>query len=276
MKTLSSKYDYNVIPIDLSGAALDDREYELHADALFHMTGSTELKIRLNSRTADQLILKPGGWIGLPCGKFYVSAPKVEDVVSVVAFRPGGMLVQSQEFRLGGYVQVVPGRNLELAESQFYQSSRGNSFISCWGLLAVVAEYPCAILLNPEGSGKNMYIESCSFSPAAATGDVEFVFLTGSGIKNDPAPNATLGINKLRPSGPPSISQLFKDTGAVKYEYIVDPRIVDVCRISALSIEKFSYSQGFVLAPGSCVAVSAGQQNISANVTIEWTELEEN
>ena len=143
------EYSYRVLQFNLS-AGLSDFEVPIHAERVDYVspTDGPELQIRLQTKSNDQLPLRPNGSIEAPFTRLYISASAVAKTVFLMVGAPAGVKVTGRDVAISGTINASI-----VSDAPLYQLGQNNLYEAS-PLVSTVTNTATIQLKNPVGSGK--------------------------------------------------------------------------------------------------------------------------
>jgi len=236
---------------DFTLAANQSQHIDVVGTFLKYKAGTGTIRVRLNG----------GGYIDLLPGQGVnnVNFTSVDVQDRTGAQNVGTILAGIYDFRddrITGTVDVVDGGK-----------ARSNSGAACIGYVnqvAVAATYPHVQLLNPTGSGKNIYVEQISIycgetmNGGASIQRCDYVY----------ADLVVKGSRKRVSGGAVSVAELRRESNATQQGHGIAPYFAAIDK----SLRLFKFSEPLQLEPGIGLDVANGTVGEGIGVTFEYFE----
>ena len=155
------EYSYRVLQFNLS-AGLSDFEVPIHAERVDYVspTDGPELQIRLQTKSNDQLPLRPNGSIEATFTRIYISAAAAARNVFLMIGAPAAVKVTGRDVSISGTI-----RSLSFKE---YVAQLGQLFIGTSTNTPTAGQFAHCEIRNPIGSGKTVQVLGWKLHNASA------------------------------------------------------------------------------------------------------------
>ncbi|MGL5181198.1 hypothetical protein [Herbaspirillum huttiense] len=224
---------------------------------VYYSTGSAggaDQSIKVKTDAGDEYILKPGQGFRLDGRNFnnliFSNNANAANILGTMLIADGGFF----DNRVTGSVEVIDGGKA--------RTLGGGAFMGGVQCVATAAQNSIVQLWNPVGSGKNVILESITYS---STNNGGILFRVYNAALSNLLAN---GVSKLAGGAAVSVGQL---------RYAPNPGVLGgnnmlILGIAAAQFSTYQFKEPVVLPPGQGMLVTQGTQNVDVTGNFEWYE----
>lgn len=249
---------------DITIAANTTRQLDAPGSYFYFYTGSAggaDSSITLRGLSSGlRITLKPGQAFRLPAGQSETSwvLTNLANVATII----GSVIVGDGDItdnRVTGSVEVIDGGK--------NRTAAGSAFIFSANVTAPAGVTPSAILWNPAGSGKNLFVKSMRYSQTlSALYGSQMVTSLGTGLVQQ----TTFIVPKRM--GTASIAQGWMASSSTFNGTTAGVNSFVTATLAANSVDQVAFQEPIMVAPGTGFQIFSATQNLQIIGGLEYIE----